>query len=256
MLDALALPDPVPSGYDAAAGYLQSPGVAVGWTVAEWERAAAACRYLLPIVGYEPGQDAVTPALKGAITLKMPMGAAIALDVEASVSSTHAGIEVSRWSASIAAAGYWPLVYCSASYREDFPDEHLWLAQWGPNPPAAPWAAWQNAGNVAVPDGVIDTSLVADNTPLWDTRSQTVEPTYVDLAVSPHGGYAIVRSDGAVYTYGGAPFYGGANGKPLAAPIVSITWTATGRGYYLLGADGGVFTFGDAVFAGNPTKEP
>jgi hypothetical protein len=39
----------------------------------------------------------------------------------------------------------------------------------------------------------------------------------------------------------------------LAAPIVDMEPTPSGKGYWLLGADGGVFTFGDAGFYGAAT---
>lgn len=42
-----------------------------------------------------------------------------------------------------------------------------------------------------------------------------------------------------------------ADGKPIAAPIVSSVTTLTGDGYYLVGADGGVFCFGNAKYYGS-----
>jgi hypothetical protein len=39
--------------------------------------------------------------------------------------------------------------------------------------------------------------------------------------------------------------------RPLAAPIVGLAATPTGRGYWLAAADGGIFTFGDARFSGS-----
>jgi N-acetylmuramoyl-L-alanine amidase len=66
-------------------------------------------------------------------------------------------------------------------------------------------------------------------------------------------GYWVVGSDGGVFTYGDAQFYGSLGNVALAAPIVDMEVTPSGRGYWLLGADGGVFTFGDAGFFGSPT---
>lgn len=69
----------------------------------------------------------------------------------------------------------------------------------------------------------------------------------------PQGnGYWLVTKDGAVYAYGGATYYGGADGMTLVAPIVGIVATPDGKGYWLIGADGGVFSYGDAQFYGNP----
>jgi hypothetical protein len=70
----------------------------------------------------------------------------------------------------------------------------------------------------------------------------------------PQGnGYWLVTADGAVYAFGGATYYGGANGLKLVAPIVGIVATPDGKGYWLIGADGGVFTYGDARFFGTPS---
>lgn len=78
----------------------------------------------------------------------------------------------------------------------------------------------------------------------------------VEICSTPSGkGYWIVGSDGGVFTYGDAGFYGSVPGiKPpvkLNAPIVGMAATPTGLGYWLLGKDGGVFTFGDAGFYGS-----
>ncbi len=74
----------------------------------------------------------------------------------------------------------------------------------------------------------------------------------VAMAASRDGrGYWIVDSDGGVFNFGDAGFFGSLGGTRLAKPIVGIAPTPSGRGYYLTAADGGVFTFGDAVFAGS-----
>ena len=64
-------------------------------------------------------------------------------------------------------------------------------------------------------------------------------------------GYWEVRSDGGVFSFGDAKFYGSTGGIHLTQPIIGITATADGKGYWLFAADGGVFAFGDAVFAGS-----
>ena len=71
---------------------------------------------------------------------------------------------------------------------------------------------------------------------------------------TPSGrGYWVVGSDGGVFTFGDAGFYGSLGDTKLAAPITDLEPTPTGAGYWLLGADGGVFTFGDAGFYGAAT---
>jgi hypothetical protein len=64
-------------------------------------------------------------------------------------------------------------------------------------------------------------------------------------------GYWLVASDGGVFTFGTAQFYGSMGGKHLNSPITGIVATADGHGYWLVAKDGGVFTFGDATFNGS-----
>ena len=68
----------------------------------------------------------------------------------------------------------------------------------------------------------------------------------------PASGYWLVGSDGGIFTYGGATFYGSPGGMTLNMPIVGIATTPDGKGYWLVASDGGIFTYGDAVFYGSP----
>jgi hypothetical protein len=69
---------------------------------------------------------------------------------------------------------------------------------------------------------------------------------------SPAGlGYWLVASDGGVFSYGDAVFYGSTGGITLNQPIVGMAPTPDGKGYWLVAADGGVFSFGDAKFYGS-----
>ena len=56
----------------------------------------------------------------------------------------------------------------------------------------------------------------------------------------------------AVTAFGAATTVPGTALPGLAAPVVGVTATPTGRGYWLVAADGGVFAFGDAAFTGRP----
>jgi hypothetical protein len=67
----------------------------------------------------------------------------------------------------------------------------------------------------------------------------------------PGTGYWQVASDGGVFTYGSAGFYGSAGGIKLNQPVVGITPTQDQGGYWLVASDGGVFTYGDATFYGS-----
>jgi hypothetical protein len=72
--------------------------------------------------------------------------------------------------------------------------------------------------------------------------------------------YLQVASDGGIFTFGGAGFFGSQGGKPLNKPIVGIASTPDGKGYWEVASDGGIFTFGDAGFfgsqGGKPLNEP
>ena len=65
-------------------------------------------------------------------------------------------------------------------------------------------------------------------------------------------GYWLVGSDGGIFTYGDAKFYGSPGGLTLNKPIVGMAPTPDANGYWLAGSDGGVFTYGDAAFYGSP----
>jgi hypothetical protein len=71
-------------------------------------------------------------------------------------------------------------------------------------------------------------------------------------ATSPDGvGYWMVASDGGVFTFGDAGFFGSTGALHLNAPIVGMAATPDGGGYWLVASDGGIFSFGDATFYGS-----
>ena len=74
----------------------------------------------------------------------------------------------------------------------------------------------------------------------------------VGMAATPDGGgYWLVASDGGVFAFGDAGFYGSTGGIALNRPIVGMAATPDGGGYWLVASDGGVFAFGDAAFYGS-----
>ncbi|MGH9093323.1 MAG: hypothetical protein ACRDZR_18375, partial [Acidimicrobiales bacterium] len=77
------------------------------------------------------------------------------------------------------------------------------------------------------------------------------------LPFGPSGtGYWEVASDGGLFAFGSARFYGSMGGKPLNQPIVGLAATPTGGGYWEVAADGGLFAFGNAAFYGSMGGKP
>jgi len=68
---------------------------------------------------------------------------------------------------------------------------------------------------------------------------------------APTQGYWMVATDGGIFNYGTAGFFGSAGGIHLNQPIVGMASTADGKGYWLVARDGGIFNYGDAGFYGS-----
>ncbi len=62
----------------------------------------------------------------------------------------------------------------------------------------------------------------------------------------PGTAYWLGGSDGGIFNFGGAAFYGSMGGKPLNKPVVGIAPTLNGGGYWEVASDGGIFNFGTA----------
>ncbi len=60
-----------------------------------------------------------------------------------------------------------------------------------------------------------------------------------------------MASDGGIFGYGSAQFYGSAGSLHLNQPVVGMAATPDASGYWLVAADGGIFTYGDANFFGS-----
>jgi hypothetical protein len=74
----------------------------------------------------------------------------------------------------------------------------------------------------------------------------------VGMAASPDGqGYWLVATDGGVFAYGDAQFYGSTGAIHLNQPVVGMAASPDGQGYWLVATDGGVFAYGDAQFYGS-----
>jgi len=83
--------------------------------------------------------------------------------------------------------------------------------------------------------------------------SGTAQPAAVVPAVTSVSAYWLVASDGGIFAFGGAPFYGSTGAIRLNKPIVGMTATSPtdSAGYREVASDGGIFTYGDARFYGS-----
>ncbi len=105
----------------------------------------------------------------------------------------------------------------------------------------------QGEVNVTVtnPDGT-STISVSDTYTYTSTGPPPTPPP------SPRAtGYDLVASDGGIFSFGAARFYGSTGSITLNKPIVGMAATPTGGGYWLVASDGGIFSFGAARFYGS-----
>jgi subtilase family serine protease len=74
------------------------------------------------------------------------------------------------------------------------------------------------------------------------------------------GGYRFVASDGGVFDFGNASFWGSTGSITLNKPVVGMASTPSTSGYWLVASDGGLFSYGDAQFfgsmGGHPLNQP
>ncbi len=65
-------------------------------------------------------------------------------------------------------------------------------------------------------------------------------------------GYWLVGSDGGIFSFGAANFFGSMGGISLQRPVVGITPATAHGGYWLVATDGGVFSFGPNFYGSIP----
>jgi ligand-binding sensor domain-containing protein len=65
----------------------------------------------------------------------------------------------------------------------------------------------------------------------------------------------MVASDGGVFAFGDAQFYGSMGATRLNAPVMSLVPDADNVGYWLVARDGGIFAF-NAAFRGSMGATP
>ena len=99
--------------------------------------------------------------------------------------------------------------------------------------------------------------------PRLDRRRIHLQRPVVGITpTASRGGYWLVASDGGIFAFGNAGYYGSIPGSGLSpagsglphslnAPIVGMVPSSDGGGYFMVASDGGVFAFGDARFEGS-----
>jgi peptidase C39-like protein len=108
-------------------------------------------------------------------------------------------------------------------------------------------ASWKTQFTATATSYTLTQSVVSSDQVIYRAIPATTDVT----AVAPAGGYREVGTDGGVFAFGDAGFYGSMAGQGLSQPIVGIASTPDDKGYWEVGADGGVFAFGDAGFYGS-----
>ena len=107
---------------------------------------------------------------------------------------------------------------------------------------------------VSLPAGAVPTGLGTESeaTTGYALVSATPPPpvTTSPSQTPPHG-YWLVGSDGGIFSFGAAQFYGSTGSLVLQRPVVGIVPTKDDGGYWLDASDGGVFSFGDTQFYGS-----
>jgi hypothetical protein len=101
---------------------------------------------------------------------------------------------------------------------------------------------------LVAPDGIAE----CGGLPFYGQPPSASSGSWIGIASTPDAkGYWVVGTDGGVFAFGDAHFYGSMGGQHLNAPIVGIAATPNGEGYWLLASDGGIFAFGNADFYGS-----
>ena len=85
----------------------------------------------------------------------------------------------------------------------------------------------------------------------WSAKAPPPPPPPVTSPSAVGHGYWLDGSDGGIFSFGAAQFYGSTGSLILQRPVVGIVPTKDHEGYWLDASDGGVFSYGDTQFYGS-----
>ena len=104
----------------------------------------------------------------------------------------------------------------------------------------------------ATPAGVVTPHAGAPQLGYPAAGGLALNKPIVGMASTTDGaGYWLVASDGGIFSYGNAHFFGSTGAIHLNQPIVGMAPTPDGGGYWMVASDGGIFSYGDAPFFGS-----
>ena len=72
----------------------------------------------------------------------------------------------------------------------------------------------------------------------------------------PNSSYWLVASDGGIFTFGNAQFFGSTGAVALNKPVVGMAPMSSHNGYWFVASDGGIFSYGGALFFGSEGGKP
>ena len=139
-------------------------------------------------------------------------------------------------------------------------DGHLWAVQWDSGliqelNPSTGGVEQQLKGagvpHFATPSAADGLLLIGTNAGVEVYGAPTCQSPPPPKPTTLTSGYRLIASDGGVFSFGGARYYGSLGCLRLNKPIVGAARTADDKGYWLVASDGGIFSFGDARFYGS-----
>ena len=137
-----------------------------------------------------------------------------------------------------------------AAHPTDYPIVAVWQNGTSCSGSASSRNAWAVAADGKVfSDGTFSGPIAGNYGDMFGTG---LAKPIVGMSPTTTGlGYWLVASDGGIFAFGDAVFYGSTGAMTLNKPIAGMSVTPTGKGYWLVASDGGIFAFGDAKFYGS-----